>query len=139
MSRKKSGSAAWRKWIVAGGAGTGLYLLLSLLSAYLILEEKLPAQWGSLYLCVCAAVGAFAAGFAVGGGAGKLLRGAFAGAICAVTILCIKGACYADAIWTVYTTGMVASCLVFGSLGSCIIHKKAKKATGKRIKPLRRK
>ena len=74
MSRKKSGSAAWRKWIVAGGAGTGLYLLLSLLSAYLILEEKLPAQWGSLYLCVCAAVGAFAAGFVVGGGAGKLLR-----------------------------------------------------------------
>ena len=122
------------KWAAASVLGPGVYLLLALLSAYLILEEMIPQEWGKICLCVSASGGALVSGLVMSGGAGKLLRGCFAGAVCAFVILCVKGACSADASWSIYTTVMVACCIVSAGLGSCIFHKTNKNATRKRYK-----
>ena len=127
------------KWVIAAVLGLGVYLLLALLSAYLILEETIPQEWGKICLCISASGGAFVSGLVMSGGTGKLLRGCCAGVVCAFGILCVKGVCSADASWTISTTVMVACCIIFAGLGSCILHKTNKNATRKRYKAHHRK
>lgn len=127
--RKKPG---WLKWVVSFVIGMGVYLLLALLCAKMILEGTIPEGTSQMMLCACAAIGAAFSGIIAGGGETWLIRGACAGALEAIGILCVKGACAEGAKWTQFTTIAVAFCLLFGMLGSCIFHKRNKKATKKR-------
>ena len=132
MKKTMRKKPTWLRWVFAFCAGIGTYLLLALLAAKLILEGTVPECGSQTAVCVCAAFGAAFTGMIAGGGETWLLRGLCAGVIESLGVLCVKGACAQGAEWTQSTTAAVALCIIFGILGSCIFHKRNKKATRKR-------
>ena len=130
LKRNNTGRSKLRRFAIAFGVGFGLYLLTALLGASLILKESIPESQAQIVLCVAAAIGGLASGMISGGGEGnRLFLGALAGAMVAFGVLIAKGVANQETHWTIYTTIAVASCVVFGGAGSCILHKRNKKST----------
>ena len=124
----------WVRLILAVAAGMILYLLLTLCTAHLILNASVPeAAAGHMQIgAVC--IAAFVSGTVYGAAGGhRLVKGLAVGAIISIGILLAKGVCEQNAVWTVHTTLSVAASILFGTLGSCILHKRNKKTT-KRVK-----
>ena len=124
------------KIVIPGQIGGLLYLVFSLLSADLILMEKIPEETASIALCASGALAAFLAGLFVTGGEEKTwLNGALVGGMIALVVLLAKGICDQGAKWTIYTTISVSLCVLCSMVGSCIFHKsyKSKRKRKKRI------
>ena len=120
--------------LIPGLAGGILYLLFSLLSADLILMEKIPEETAPIALCASGALAAFLAGLFVTGGEEKTwINGALTGGMIALIVLLAKGICDQGAKWTIYTTITVSLCVLCSLASSCIFHK-SYKSTRKRKK-----
>lgn len=134
LKRNKTEKPRWLRFIFACVLGLAIYLTLSLLTAKWILSGALPETTAQIALCVSAAIAAFASGAVAAAGRGerRALHGLLAGIAVAVFVLLIKGICNQNAEWTQYTAIAVASCVVCGTLSSCIFHKRNKKATRSR-------
>ncbi|MBQ9044768.1 MAG: hypothetical protein IJ112_02330 [Oscillospiraceae bacterium] len=133
MKRKGKTRPKWLRWVIGAAIGLAIYLLLSLLTADLILQEKLPEEAGNYGLCLSAALSGGAMGAICGRGGNGVFSGLAAGGICAMMILLAKGICNTGAQWTVYTSAAVALCLISAMCFSCIFHKRNKSST-KRVK-----
>ena len=119
----------WMNIVIPGLAGGILYLAFSLLSADLILTEKIPEETGPIALCVSGTLAGFISGLLIKRREEKTwIDGVLAGAMIAMIVLLAKGVCDQDANWTIYTTITVSLCVLCSLAASCIFHKSNKTA-----------
>ena len=126
----------WLNIVIPCLIGGVLYLVLSMLSANLVLTEKIPEEAAPIALCASAALAAFFAGLTVTGREERTwVSGALVGIVVALIVLLAKGICNQGAKWTIYTTISVSLCVLCSMVGSCIFHKsyKSKRKGKKRI------
>lgn len=130
LKHTNTNTKMWARLIMAVLTGMVLYLLITMISARLVLSESLPETAGGQIQIGAVCIAAFTAGIIYGAkGEHRLIKGLAVGALFAIGILLIKGVCAQNAVWTAHTTLSVSVCLLFGSLGSCILHKRNRKTT----------
>ena len=133
MKRNRNVKSKWLQYALAAVAGIGLYLVLALVTANMILNETIPESSSGIGLCIAAGVGSFVSGLIASVGEEKrLLCGSLAGVAVAIGVLIAKGVCNQDAHWTLYTSIAVALCVICAMIGSCIFHKRNRKTTKRR-------
>ena len=139
LKRIKTKRRGWVRVCAAAAIGIGIYLLLSLGAASLILHESMPESAAGPSLVIAAGVGAFVSAIILcAQSERRLVLGLADGAAIAICILMIKWIFGRDPVWTVYTTFTVAVCVLLGAAGSCILHKKNMRTTNKNKRKMRK-